>query len=145
MNIISYKRLHFIKYKYTNDSVINDRGVTVSSIVADKEDEIIVPGDGLPKVVPDWVREDPLFELACTDGTCSEITVVPQKRKLVNNEPKVKITGVKVAEDAKPIFIDSDSNAANKAPVREASPVGTSAGKDWPKRETSPDGVIASN
>jgi hypothetical protein len=137
VNIISYKRLHFRKFKYTKETKLNDAGVNVTQTVAIIEDEIIVPGDGIPKVVPDWVKDDDLFQLNCTDGSCSEITVVPQKIKPLNNNPRVKITGVKVAEDAKPAMTDSVSGKV----IPEAVSVGTGAGKDWPKRESNASGL----
>ena len=143
MNIISYKRLHFRKFVYTNEKKLQENGVTTNQIVANIEDEIIVPGDGLPKTVPDWVKEDDLFQLACADGSCSQITVVPQKIKPLNNNPKVKFVGVREAQDAKPDL--TDESGAPLKNQQELVPVGTAASKDWPKREKSQDGLIASN
>jgi hypothetical protein len=99
MQIISNRQVLFELTKY-NPEVVD--GKETGRSVAHVEKKILVAGDVRPQVVPDWVKEDPHYEMLVDDGQIIEVTAKTRPAK-----PSSKLKGANLeAETPKAKFAD---------------------------------------
>ncbi len=118
MQIISNRQVLFELTKY-NPEVID--GKETGRSVAHVEKKILVVGDTRPQVVPDWVKEDPHYDMLVDDGQIIEVTGKTRPAK-----PSSKLKGANLeAETPKAKF--ADEGEANKTEEKPAEATGWGA------------------
>lgn len=128
INVQAFRSFHFRKFNIVTD-------VRSSELVAVLEKEIIIEPKAEIQTLPDWVKDDELFDMAMSDGTLREVNFVEQKKKpTIDNRPKVNITGIPRAQLADPnegakIAETGKGFDANAQPLTGQ----VAAGSNWPK------------
>lgn len=84
MQIISSRRLLFEKTRYA-DEVIDDKPTSrkVHSVL----ESIIVSADTRPQIVPEWIKDEELYQICVDDRVLIEVTV--------SNKPVLPTTSLK--------------------------------------------------
>lgn len=80
MYIITNKTIHFRNLKITKDERTNENVATVVTEDGDNG-EFIVAASSTPQFVPDWVVNDPMFELSKDDGSILEVEIKNKETK----------------------------------------------------------------
>ena len=98
MQIICNKALQFLKTEIKPNQVTGEN-------VAVHTDTFTVTPSTTPQVVPDWIKEDSLFELSVNSGTIIEVAVLSQPKKTVEEPAELgwgaSANGLQVGKAAK--------------------------------------------